>query len=367
MNKEQLNKITGFLAIGLLFGLFFLMSWLFSRTNQKIEGPHIFYSGDTLTSLTINITGNKQDKTYKIIQNSKEDITTFKMQVPHDKSITFQKHESIEIPQDYYDAPKSTFVISDIEGDFDFLRAILQGNNVIDEHYNWTYGRGHLVVVGDIFDRGKYVTECLWLLYKLENEAKNSGGQVHLILGNHEIMALQGDHRYIDRKYKRITRALKMEYNELYGTNTEVGRWLRTKNTAEVIGKTLFVHGGISSQIINHNISINEINTVVRKNINTIASKQDSTSILVMGNMGPLWYRGYVEEPIPELEVQEILDYYDVHEIAVGHTVVNKITSLYNNKVYALDAKRKQQTYTALLIEDNKHYVVTDKGQKTEL
>ncbi len=45
---------------------------------------------------------------------------------------------------------------------------------------------------GDMFDRGDQVTECLWLVYALEETAKAAGGYVHFILGNHELMNLQG-------------------------------------------------------------------------------------------------------------------------------------------------------------------------------
>ena len=38
-------------------------------------------------------------------------------------------------------------VISDIEGNFEAFRKLLQGNGVIDENFNWTYGKDHLVLV----------------------------------------------------------------------------------------------------------------------------------------------------------------------------------------------------------------------------
>ena len=63
----------------------------------------------------------------------------------------------------------------------------------MDSACHWTFGKGHLVICGDLFDRGNDVTAELWLLYKLEEEAKEKGGYVHTILGNHEIMNLSGD------------------------------------------------------------------------------------------------------------------------------------------------------------------------------
>ena len=65
------------------------------------------------------------------------------------------------------------FVVSDIEGEFKAFRQLLQGNNIIDENFNWTFGNGHLVLTGDFVDRGTLVTEVLWLIYSLEEKAKN--------------------------------------------------------------------------------------------------------------------------------------------------------------------------------------------------
>lgn len=361
MKKESLNKITGFLAIGLIFGFLFMMSWLFNRKGQQLEGPHIFYSGDSIESLTINITGNKQEKIYKVLTPNTP--VTFKMKTPNGQGVSINKLVNIEIPKHHYPSEQKVIAISDIEGDFDFLKEILQGNNVIDDQFNWTFGQGHLVVVGDIFDRGKNVTECLWLLYKLEEEASRAGGYVHVILGNHEIMALQGDHRYIHRKYKKLTNHLKMDYKDLYGTNTEIGRWLRSKNGVEKIGRTLFVHGGISPELVDTNPTIYQLNETIRKNINSPIPEDE----LVMGKMGPLWYRGYIEDPIKEEDVSRVLRTLEADHIVIGHTVVEKISPLYNHKVYAIDVKRTNKKYQALLIEGNSHYITNSKGFKTKL
>jgi len=57
---------------------------------------------------------------------------------------------------------------------------LLQVNGVIDHALNWSYSSGHLVLIGDMVDRGNNVVPLLWLIYKLEGEAKLAGGDVHL-------------------------------------------------------------------------------------------------------------------------------------------------------------------------------------------
>ena len=32
----------------------------------------------------------------------------------------------------------------------------MQGTGIIDEHLNWNFGKGHLVILGDMFDRGYF-------------------------------------------------------------------------------------------------------------------------------------------------------------------------------------------------------------------
>lgn len=109
---------------------------------------------------------------------------------------------------DVYDFATKNAGLSDIEGNFGAFKALLCAGGVIDKQFNWTYGDGHLVLTGDFFDRGLNVTECLWLVYKLEREAETFGGKVHFILGDHEVMNMNGDHRYVRNKYFEIPKLL---------------------------------------------------------------------------------------------------------------------------------------------------------------
>mgnify|MGYP000624415407 CR=1 FL=1 len=132
-----------------------------------------------------------------------------------------------ELPQ----APK-LFVTSDLHGDFRSFATLLQAHGVIDGDCRWSYGNNQLAVIGDIFDRGYDVLPLLWLMYKLEQEAADAGGAAVLLLGNHEGMVLAGDVRYTRGKYLETARQLGMEnYRQLFSPDTELGRWLATRNT----------------------------------------------------------------------------------------------------------------------------------------
>ena len=58
-------------------------------------------------------------------------------------------------------------------------------------------------------------------------------------------MVLAGDLRYTKEKYKALAEKLGISYRKLFGTDTELGRWLCTRNTMQVIGKDLYVHAGL--------------------------------------------------------------------------------------------------------------------------
>jgi hypothetical protein len=120
------------------------------------------------------------------------------------------------------------------------------------------------VICGDLFDRGKDVTAYLWLLYKLDAQAKAAGRYEHVILGNHDIMNLSGDYRFVDSKYFMAATVMSKNYQELYAANTELSRWLRSKNIVEKVGDMLFINAGISTDVNNLKMSLPDINVICR-------------------------------------------------------------------------------------------------------
>lgn len=283
-----------------------------------------------------------------------------------------------------YAKPSKLLVLSDIEGNFQALRKLLQVNNVIDSNYNWIFDNGHLVFNGDLFDRGSQVTECLWLIYSLEEKAKAKGGYVHFVLGNHEIMNLNNDRRYAREKYIQSSRLMTDSFG-IYNDENELGRWLRTKNIAEKIGDVLFVHGGMSKEIIELPLDIKGLNDssrfyydksdMARKSTNKTLSKLFNTE------SSPFWYRSYYLETTmkvysngdtvyrtPAWLIDETLKKYGVRHIVTGHTIVADTVSVhYDNKVINVDTKHSDGHSEALLIDSDTYYRVNSNNQKVKL
>lgn len=270
--------------------------------------------------------------------------------------------------------PDSLFVVSDIEGNFEALRKLLHSNKIIDRDFNWTFGKGQLVINGDVFDRGQQVTECLWLIYSLEEKAAAAGGYVHFILGNHEIMNLAGDHRYVHAKYKTVS--AKMQLAQLYGPGTELGKWLRTKNIMEKIGGLLFVHGGISREINNMMGDIKTLNQLARNYYDSTAEMIRSIDKraypLFASKTSPFWYRRYYDEDAPERipvsVVDSTLEKFGVSRIITGHTIIaDTVSAHYDNRVINTDTPHAKGSSEGLYIKNEVFYRADISGRKQKL
>ncbi len=267
-----------------------------------------------------------------------------------------------------YEMPQKLLALSDIEGNFFALRELLIHNGIMSPQYNWTFGNGHLVLNGDFFDRGLHVTECLWLIYHLEQEAIKDGGYVHFILGNHEIMNMNNDLRYVRNKYYENTYIIKEAYSNWYTPDTELGRWLQSKNIVEKIGQYLFTHGGICEEIANNKADVEKINSVARdyyyKEEKALESKDKFTAMLFSDKFSPFWYRGYVSQSIDEMTLDKILAKYQVSKIVVGHSLVDDVRYYYNSKVIAIDTKHASGDAEGLLVESDTEYRVDSAGKR---
>jgi hypothetical protein len=87
--------------------------------------------------------------------------------------------------------------IGDIHGAYDEFVSILAHAKLIDHAQNWTGGRTTLVQTGDFTDRGAKVRQVLDLLMRLERDARRTGGRVIVLAGNHEVLNMLGDLRYV--------------------------------------------------------------------------------------------------------------------------------------------------------------------------
>jgi hypothetical protein len=263
-------------------------------------------------------------------------------------------------------------VITDIHGQYGIYIDLLRETGIIDEKLNWNFGKGHFVVLGDMFDRGNMVTEVLWHLFGLERQAEKAGGKVHVLLGNHEFMVLRNDLCDINEKYGRVEEISKTGYADLYSEKSVLGKWLRSKPVVITIDNIIFVHGGISREMIQRNLHFKQINRLFTNNIigkNQWDVHEEELLKFLNEASGPLWYRGYFYDPdFCESEIDSILDFYGKKHIVVGHTPNETITSLFDNKILGADTGIAQHKPGEILIyKDGAFYKCINTGCRVKL
>jgi hypothetical protein len=243
------------------------------------------------------------------------------------------------------------FVMADTHGEYAIAVELLQKQTIIDSKLKWSFGKGRLVVLGDVFDRGPNQTEILWLLYSLEAQAKAAGGAVYVMLGNHESMALGGDERYLNPKYLKVRDALKAQtYAALWSPDSLLGQWLHTKAAVMKIGDYVCLHGGISAEVVQRGLTLGQLNESVRSSLG-----ERSPDGFVASPSGPLWYRGYFPKAARESgmpvatsdDIDHILTFYKAKAIFVGHTIVDTVTPLYDGRVIAVQVYPHRDEATA--------------------
>lgn len=338
-------------------------------SKADVDGPHVFYRGNNIVVKRVE----RQDTSVRVRVNyfTKREGITLTCTVPETgDEFSFRMKEKHKVEKDIYRLPKKMLVMSDVEGNFPVFKLMLQSTGVIDEAFNWTFGEGHLVLVGDFFDRGLNVTEVLWLIYKLESEADAAGGQVHFILGNHEVMNLCGEHTYVRKKYMENAELMGEAYGLWYDDHSELGRWLRTKNAVERIGEYVFCHGGISPMLASSTLSLRDINIIARENLGkNYKDITDPTSLLVYDTQqGIFWYRGAAKNKLSREEVEGILNFAGARRMVIGHTMVTDVLGLYDGKVVCVDLFHEENLRNGLVktlyIEEGRMYTVDSNGGK---
>ena len=251
------------------------------------------------------------------------------------------------------------------------INPLSSNNKIIDDNLNWSFGKGHLVITGDIFDRGDKVNEVLWFIYKLEAQAKKEGGRLHFLLGNHEYMIFYNDLRYLHEKYRMASKILNLEHDELYGDKTVIGRWLRSKSTIIKINNIIFTHGGISEDFIAYrDFNIEKINDIMRNSIpqSRKDTKSNEFNRMYYGTKSLIWYRGYFEENFTYTDISKILKLVDADHIVIGHTTNEQVTQLFNNRIFVVDSGLKRGKYgEVLIIKNNRFFRGTLSGELIEL
>ncbi|MSO24069.1 MAG: protein-tyrosine-phosphatase [Acidobacteria bacterium] len=320
-------------------------------------------------------------------------------------SLPLLEAPALSAAQDTWEGVERVVAIGDVHGDYEQFVAVLRSARLIDSQEGWSGGKTHLVQTGDVLDRGPDSRKVMDLLMRLEREASKIGGEVHVLIGNHEAMNVYGDNRYVsaeefasytDRNYRkrleehyqRHQKRLRespppegvqkfdeayrtkwesenplgyIEHREAFGPSGKYGKWIRSLNAVIKIDETLFLHGGVAPKYTSD--SLRKINDRIRNELEDFTKLQGG---IVMDGEGPLWYRGLAQgnEKILEPHVQTVLRNHKVERIVIGHTFTEgAVIPRFGGKVLLIDIGLARLYDTrlrlaCLLIENGKPYAL---------
>ncbi|MGB9907025.1 MAG: metallophosphoesterase [Candidatus Saccharicenans sp.] len=254
-------------------------------------------------------------------------------------------------------------VVGDLHGDYENFVRILKGTRLVDSELNWAAGQAFLVQMGDVLDRGPDARKIFDLIKKLEKQAAAAGGQVQMLLGNHEEMNITGisldyeDYVTVEqfqsflpddfrqRKQKELERKsrrgrslerlwkeviqMDMEARNKYlvNFNQKYGKWLLQHNAVIKINDLVFVHGGLSEEFSHWKLE--EINKRLRQELGAFQKVLLNGSVynsfkfeIVYRSNGPLWYRqlALTDGNLMENQVDTILANLEARSLIVAHT-----------------------------------------------
>jgi len=266
--------------------------------------------------------------------------------------------------------------IGDIHGDYKNYRKVLSDAGITNRRGNWIAGDTHFVQLGDLADRGPDTDKVIEHMMKLQRQAEASGGKVHALIGNHEVMNMLGDLRYVyPGEYTALrspnARKLRFDYYErevarlheldegftadkvfrdqwqevhplgfvehriAWHSTGKFGAWVIQNNAIIKINRTLFLHGGVSPSLLA--LSITQINSQIQ---DELSGEIEHEEMLSQSDSGPLWYRGLASssEEAETAHVDAVLAAYDVDRVVLGHTPGHAIIlPKFGGKVLVID------------------------------
>jgi hypothetical protein len=268
--------------------------------------------------------------------------------------------------------------IGDLHGAYDEFVALLRGTGLVGAGLEWTGGQAHLVQMGDVLDRGPRAKDIFDLLRRLEGEAAAAGGCVHMLIGNHEAMALMGlsfdyqsfvtPEQFTAFVPERVRRRAETEYRRKFGPGADLmrmwaealprntgaqeayfeflrrsyGRWIASHEAIIKINDIVFVHGGLNDRYAAW--PLERINRTVQDELLSFVGGMARPTRVLFDSLGPLWYRDLALKPeaVMEKELEGVLAAVRGRALVIAHTPTGgsrtlKEVSRFGGRVWMID------------------------------
>jgi hypothetical protein len=244
--------------------------------------------------------------------------------------------------------------IGDVHGDPDAMFDALRLAGVVDGESWWRRARGDggattVVQTGDLVDRGARSIDAIDAIERLREEASSVGDEIVGLLGNHELMTLQGDYRFIARDElnalgrrelddagvgdaekglglgaRAYFQTGKLAWAKIFARGAERGDVVREKSWAVVRGRgrcaTAFAHAGLLPEHLLGEDGVDALNAEGRRLL--AVDRVGREHELLLGD-GPVWTReiSMGAEPGACDAALEVTRRLGVRRLVVGHTV----------------------------------------------
>lgn len=242
--------------------------------------------------------------------------------------------------------------IGDLHGDLQATRGALRLAGAIDANDAWIGGKLVVVQTGDLIDRGDEDRAILDLTARLQAEAKKAGGELVLLSGNHELMNVAFDFRYVTpgaftsfHDVKPASPAIGSAIATL--PDTRQGRaaafapggpyatMLARRPIVAKVGDSVFVHGGILPKHVTYGLDrmSDEVASWMR-------GERSAPPAIVVAEDGPVWTRAYSTAPGASecAALEDVLRTLGATRMVVGHTVQQGgVSPACGGKVWRID------------------------------
>lgn len=246
---------------------------------------------------------------------------------------------------------RAVYAIGDLHGDWNKTVAALQLVGALQTNstgrnsgLEWAGGDRIVVQVGDVLDRGNSELGISNLLGCLDAQARASGGRLIRIIGNHELMNAMGQFGYATRRGTQQYGGAAAR-KQTFAPGGPEARRLAELNVVQMVGDTLFVHGGLLPEHASH-AAIEAINAGAKAWLRGGAAARRPIKALTSSS-GPLWTREYWSLPKLYDSGQEIackqlevaLQRAGATRMVVGHTIMpdGEIGSACQGQLWGVD------------------------------
>ncbi len=220
-------------------------------------------------------------------------------------------------------APGPLFVVGDVHGYLDELRAALCANRLIDETGHWCAGTARLWFLGDFTDRGPDGVGVIDLVMQLSAEAAAAGGYCKALMGNHELLLI-GAKRFEDTPVNSVggTASFLAAWRLNGGQPSDMERlqdhhiaWMSRLDAVALEDGHLLLHSDTTAYL-EYGVTIDAVNDAV-------------TGVIQRSDADECWelFRKFTKRfafrgDTGSRSVRELLDAYGGHQVVHGHSPI---------------------------------------------